>query len=122
MTGAAELLRRREACRAGADDRYFFPGTKFRRLGMNPAFEESAFHDIFFVLLDRDGRRVDAQNARRLAGRGADAASELGEIIGGMQLANRVFPAAVIDQIVPVRNEIADGASRLAERDAAIHA
>ena len=55
-------------------------------------------------------------------GRGADAAGELGEIVGGVQLAHRVFPASAINQIVPVGNEIADGASGLAEGHAAIHA
>jgi hypothetical protein len=123
VASAAELLLRRcEAGRAGTDDGDFLSRAKFARLWVDPALEESALHDIFFVLLDRDRRRVDAENTRRLTGRGTDAASELGEIIGGVQLANRIFPAAVIDQIVPVGNEIADGTAGLAERHAAIHA
>ena len=98
MAGAAELLRGGETRWAGADDGNFLSGAKFRRLGMNPAFEKSALDDIFFVLLDRDRRCVDPQHARGFAGCGTNASGELRKIIGGVQLANRVFPASAIDQ------------------------
>ncbi len=39
-----------------------------------------------------------------------------------MQLADGIFPASAINEIVPVRDEIADGTARLAERNSAVHA
>ena len=122
VSGAAQLLRRGQSCRAGTDDRDFLAGAKFRRLGTDPAFEKAALDDVLFDLLDRDRRLVDAEHARGFAGRGTDAAGELGEIVGGVQLADGFFPAAAIDQIVPVGNEIVDGTAGVAERNAAIHA
>ena len=56
VAGAAELLRCGESGGAGTDDGDFFSGAMLRRLGTNPAFEESALDDVLFVLLDRDRR------------------------------------------------------------------
>src|SRR4029079_651541 len=53
---------------------------------------------------------------------GADAAGELGKVVGRMQNVERGPPLLAIDEIVPVRNDVVDRAARLAERDAAIHA
>ena len=122
MAGATQLLRRSQSCRSRTDDRYFLSGTNFRRLGTNPALQKSALHDVLFVLLDRDWRLVDTQHTRGFTRSGANSAGELGEIICGVQLADGFLPASAIDKIVPVRNEIANGTSGLAERHAAIHA
>ncbi len=56
------------------------------------------------------------------AGRGADAAGELGEVVGGMQTANGALPTAVVGEVVPVGDEVVDGAAGVAEGNAAIHA
>ena len=77
---------------------------------------------FFSFCLIVTGGSVDAEHARGFARRGTDATGEFGEIVGGVQLADGVFPAAAIDEIVPVGDEVADGTSRLAEGDAAIHA
>src|SRR5208282_6744405 len=122
VAGTAELLRGGESGGAGTNDRNFLSGAMFRRFRPDPPFEKSALDNVFFVLLDRDRRRVDPQHARGLARCGANSAGTLRKIIGGVQLAHRVFPASAIDEVVPVRNEIAYWASGLAERDAAIHA
>jgi len=45
----------------------------------------------FFNLLDGDRRLVDAEDAGRFAGCGADASGELREIIGGVQTPHRFF-------------------------------
>src|ERR1700722_12172489 len=94
----------------------------FGRLRANPTFLESTLDDIFFILLDRYRRLIDAQNAGSLAGRGTNAARELGKVIGGVQSPHRFLPTPVVDQIIPVGNEITHRTSRLAERYAAIHA
>ena len=62
-----QLLRRGQARGAGADDRDFLPGANVGRLGMDPAFRESAIDDGLFDLLDRHRRLIDPQHARRFA-------------------------------------------------------
>ena len=46
----------------------------------------------------------------------------LGKIVGGVEAFDGVLPVAAKDQIVPVRNEVAEGATVDAERDTAVHA
>jgi hypothetical protein len=121
VAGAAQLLRggqaagrcrrRRRACRC-----------LLRRLGMNPALVPGALDDAALDELDGDGRLIDAEHAGGLARRGTDAAGELREVVGGVQAADRGFPAAVVDQVVPVGNEVVDRAAGVAEGHAAIHA
>ena len=122
VSGAVELLGRRQACGAGADDRNFSSGAEFGRLGSDPAFEKSALDDVLLDVLYRNWRLVDAQHAGGFAWRGTDASSELGEVVGSVQLTNRFFPAPAIHEVVPVRNNIIYWASGVAERHAAIHA
>jgi hypothetical protein len=64
-------------------------------------------------------------------GRGADAAGEIGEIVGLVQAVERFVPQAAINQVVPLRDQVVDGAARghaaeqragVAKRNAAIHA
>ena len=55
-------------------------------------------------------------------GRGADAAGEFGEVVGGVQLAHRLLPAAAVDQVVPIGNDVGERAAGMAEGHAAIHA
>ena len=72
--------------------------------------------------LDRYRRLIDPQHARCLARSGTDAAGELRKIIGGVQDADGLVPAAAKDQIVPIRNHVVERAAGVAERHAAIHA
>jgi hypothetical protein len=78
--------------------------------------------DLLLDLLDRDRIVVDVQDARLLAGGGADAARELGEVVGRVQALDRVAPASPIDQIVPVGDDVPERAALVAEGDAAVHA
>ena len=89
---------------------------------MDPAFGKSALHDIFFDLLNRDWRLIDPQHTRRFARRGTNAAGEFREVVGRVQLPNRIFPMAVINQIVPIGNQVVDGTSGLTKGHAAVHA
>ncbi len=83
---------------------------------------KGALHDVLFDLLDRDCRLIDPQHTRRFARRWTNAAGKFRKIVGRVQLANRLFPAAVIDEIVPVGDQVVDGTSRLAEGHATVHA
>ena len=122
VAGARQLLRRRHSGGTRSDDRDALAGLDFRRLGFDPAFLEGMLDDRLLDVLDRDRRLIDAEHARRFARRGTDAAGELGEVVGRVQLTDRVLPTIAIDEIVPVRNDVVDRAAGVAERHAAIHA
>ncbi len=68
------------------------------------------------------GSGADAEHARRLARRRAQAAGELGEVVGGVQALDGVAPVVAVDEVVPVGDEVAERAAVVAERDAAVHA
>jgi hypothetical protein len=55
-------------------------------------------------------------------GAGTDAAGEFGEVVGRMQDLERLAPAAAVNEVVPVGNDVVHRAARLAEGDAAVHA
>ena len=122
MAGAAKLLRGGEAGGTAADDGDALAGGLLGRLGMNPALVPGALDDGALDELDGNGRLVDAEHAGGFAGSGADAAGELGKVIGGVEAANGGFPAVVVDEIVPVGDEIVDRAAGVAEGHAAVHA
>ena len=75
-------------------------------------------------VLDGHGRLVDAEDAGAFAGGGADAAGELGEVVGLVQTVECFSELAFVDQVVPLGDEVVDGAAGLglAEGDAAVHA
>lgn len=89
---------------------------------MDPALGKPALHDIFFDLLDRDRWLIDSENAGCFARRGTNPAGEFREIVGRVQLANGFSPTPPIDEIVPIGNQVVDGASGLAKGHATIHA
>src|SRR5713101_8087703 len=122
MSGAAQLLGRGQSCGARTNDGHLFPSANLWRFGMDPALNKPALHDIFFDLLDRDRRLVDPQHTRGFARRWTNPAGEFREVVGRVQLANCLFPTPVINQIVPIRNQVVDRTSCLAKRHAAVHA
>ncbi len=122
VSGAGELLRAGKARRTRADHGNRLAGLDRRRLGLHPAFGKRAVDDRAFDRLDRDGVVVDVERARGFARRRADAAGELGEIVGRVQVARRLAPRAGIDEVVPVRDLVVDRATRVTIRDAAVHA
>ena len=124
MAGAAKLLRRRHAGRAGADDRDPLAGLLLRRIGADVAGLVSLVGDRLLDRLDGDRNVLEVQRAGFLAGRRADAAGEFREIVGRVEVADRVLPVAIIDEVVPVRDLVVDRAAgrAVAERNAAIHA
>ena len=97
-------------------------GGVFGRLGANEALVPGAVYDGALDEFDGDGRLVDAQHAGGLARSGADAARELGKIVRRVEAADGCLPAVVVDEVVPVGNEIVDRAAGVAEGHAAIHA
>ena len=122
MAGAVELLRRGESSGSGADDGDAPPGAVRRRLGADPSFVEGPIDDGLLDLLDRDRVIVDGEHARRFAGRGAETAGELREVVGGVEALDRGLPVVAGDEVVPLGDEIAERTPVVAERDPAVHA
>jgi hypothetical protein len=122
VAGAAQLLRCRQSGWTAADNGDFLSGGLRGRLGLNPAFVPGALDDAAFNELDGNGGLIDAQHAGGFAGSGADAAGELGEVVGRVEAANGALPAAVVDQVVPVGDQVIDGAAGVAKGYTAIHA
>jgi hypothetical protein len=122
VAGAAQLLRGSQSGRTTAHYRDPFAGFLLGRLGMNPSFVPGALHHAAFDQLDRDGRLIDGQHAGSLARRGTDAAGELREVVGRMQAPDGILPAAVVDEVVPIGDEVVHRATGVAEGHAAIHA
>jgi hypothetical protein len=92
------------------------------RGGHDPALVVAARDDGQLDLLDRHRVVVDVQHAGRLARRRADQPGELGEVVGGVQVGERLLPAVVVDEVVPVGDLVAERTALLAEGHAAVHA
>src|SRR5215213_11112433 len=94
----------------------------FRWLRVDAALIPGLVDDRDFDVLDRHGFAVDAHHTSGFAGRRTQPASEFWEVVSRVQPLQRFVPIAAPDQIVPLRNEIAQRAAGVAERDAAVHA
>ena len=91
VAGARQLLRRGQAGRAASRRRP--PSCRSCAAGgcgMHPALGPGAVDDGVLDALDAHRVVVDVQRAGRLAGRRADAAGELGEVVGRVQHLDRV--------------------------------
>ncbi len=123
VTRPAQLLGRGHARRSGADHRHPLAGVQARGLGQDPALLEGAVDDGVLDLLDRDRvALLYLEHARRLARRRAQAAGELGKVVGRVQLGDRVLPAIAVDEIVPVGDQVPERAAVVAEGNPAVHA
>jgi hypothetical protein len=93
-----------------------------RRLGDHPALGERPLDDRELDLLDRHRVVVDLEHTGGLAGGGADEAGELREVVRGVQPVDRLAPAILAHELVPLRDEVVHRAGVVAEGDAAAHA
>ena len=122
MAGAVELLGGSQAGGAGADHRDPLAGAGRRRLGRDPALLERAVDDRDLHGLDRHRIVVDAEHARALARRRAQAPGELREVVRRVQAIDRVPPVVAVHEVVPVGDDVAERTALVAERNAAVHA
>mmetsp|Transcript_10091 Transcript_10091/g.29727 ORF Transcript_10091/g.29727 Transcript_10091/m.29727 type:complete len:359 (+) Transcript_10091:697-1773(+) len=121
---AVEHVRRRETRRARAHHRHLLARPRLRGLRHDPALAEGLVDDGVLHILDGHGGVDEPGDAGTLAGGGTDPPRELGEVVGGPQVVVGVAPAAIIDELVELGNEVVNGAARigLAEGRAAVHA
>ena len=82
---------------------------------------KAVFDNFQLDILDRDGVIVDAQNACSFARRGAQTARELREVVGCMEAVKRFTPPAQTNQVVPLRDDVSQRATVVAERNPAVH-
>ena len=122
VAGAGELLRGSHASRAGANQGHFFAGFQLGQLRRDPALVPGPVNDGVFDGFDADSVVIHVQGAGRLAGRGADASGELGEVVGAVQNVDRVLPVALVNQVVEVRDDVVHRAAAVAKRRATVHA
>src|SRR5699024_9512579 len=92
----------------------------FNRRG--PAFGESAFHDGKFHVFNGYSVIVDAQYAGAFARGGTQAAGKFGEIVRRVQAVIGFAPAVLAHQVIPLGDDIAQGAALVTEGDSAVHA
>src|SRR5262245_7889058 len=122
VTGAIELLGGGQARGPGADHRDALARAGRGRLGGDPAFVEGALDDGQLDALDGHGIVVDPEHARALARSRAETTGPLREVVRRVQAIECLAPVVLVDQVVPVRNDVAQRAALVAERDAAVHA
>jgi hypothetical protein len=122
VPGACQLLRACQAGRPRANHRDLLAGLALRQFGFYPALSESTVGDLAFDCLDRHRLLSEVERTSGFAWRRTDAAGNFGEIVGRMQVADRLLPIAAIDEIVPVGDLVVDRTTVVAIGDAAIHA
>ncbi len=122
VTGAGQLLGRREPGRARPDDRDRLAGQPLGDLRRDPSLVPGPVDDLDLDLLDRDRIGIDAQHTRGLARRRTEPAGELREVVRRVQPLDRLLPVIPPDQVVPLRDQVAERAALMAERDPTVHA
>ena len=121
VPGPRQLLGGSEAGRAGADHRYPPTGALLGRLRQDPALCPGTVHDADLDLLDGHGRLVDAEDTGGFTGSRTEASGELREVVRGMQALAGLAPVLPVDEVVPVRDQVAERTTVVAERNAAVH-
>ena len=124
MACLIELRRSGETRRARAYNSNSFTTARQWRLSNNPAIFEAFVDDGVFDIFDSDRWLSRAKHARTFAGSRTHAAGKFREVIGLVQALERLFPSAVINEVVPLGNQIVNRAAvfGLTERHAAVHA
>ena len=120
-----ELLRCSKTRGAGADDRHLLAAaqrSEDRRETATEAFLDRGARDGALDVLDGDRCISDVEHARRFARRRADATGHLGEVVRRVEHANGVGHAPAMNEVVELRDDVAERTALVTERDAAIHA
>ena len=122
MARARELLGAGQTRGAAADDGHRLARAPLGHLRLDPAFFEAAIDNRAFDAFDRHRRIDDVECASRLAGSGTHAAGKFGEVVGRMQHVERILPVVLVDEVVPVRDDVVHRTAVVAIGNAAVHA
>ncbi|CAB4949700.1 unannotated protein [freshwater metagenome] len=121
MPSAGELLGGSESGRTGSDHRNLSSGANGGKFGGDPTFGPRSIDDLNLDLLDRDRVGIDPEHTCSLARSWTEAAGELGEVVRGVKSIDGFMPMITVDEVVPVRDEITERASVVAEGDTTVH-
>ena len=97
-------------------------GAFYRRLRPDPALLPPPVDDSALDTLDRDRLIVAGKYASRFTGRRTGGTGKFGEIIGGVQLLKCCTPVTAVNQVIPVRDAVADRAAAHTGRHTTVHA
>ena len=122
MASAGQLLSRSEASGAGANDCDAFFRFVWRYLRLYPTHLPALVNNRAFNRFDSDWLIGQIQRTGRLTRGRTNSAGEFGKVIRAMEDFDGFAPVALVNQIVPVRNDVVDRASVMAIRDTTIHA
>src|SRR5262245_28636994 len=78
--------------------------------------------DAELDLFNRHGMIVDTEDASGFARRRANPSREFRKVVGLVQKLDGLSPSISINQIIPIRDNVSQGTSRVAEGDATVHA
>ena len=120
---ARELLGRRQAGRAASRrSPPCGPSPPARGCGTTQPSSQARSTIACSTCLIVTARSLSVEDARLLARRRAELARELGEVVRRVQPVDGGAPLAAVHEVVPVRDQVAERAARVAERHAAVHA
>ena len=131
VAAVVQLVRRGKPRRAGAHDHDVLARDVAREARLHQAVCKGVFDDAALVVMHGDRLVMQAAGAGLLAEGGADAAGELGEVVGLQQAGQGVAVVAVHEHVVPLGDQVVQRAAellslkedaRLAEGHAAVHA
>ena len=126
-----QLVGNRQAGGARTYHRYPFSAAHRRDPWNHPAVLKAGFDHSQLVVIYRHTVPVHAAGTGRLTQRGADPPGKLREIIGFGKPGQGLPPVAVVDLVIPLRDQVVQGAAAvsaaeidpgLAERHTAVHA
>ena len=122
MARTGQLLGGGQPRRPGPDHGHPLAGLYRSRLRLDPAVLPGLVDDREFHRLDGHRIIVDSEHAGPFTGRRTQGAGKFREIVGCMQPVNRFQPLVPVNQVIPVRDQVSQGAPLVTERNTAIHA
>ena len=122
VPGPGELLSGREPSRTRTDDRHLLAGPEAHPMGRQHTRVRRPLGDLELDLLDQHRLGGDTQHAGALARCRTEPAGELGEVVRRVETIAGLSKPAPLDEVVPFRDQVAQGATLMAEGDSAAHA
>jgi hypothetical protein len=121
VTDPGELLSGSQTGRSTAHNRYGLTGEALRGNRLNPAFLPRLINNRDFDLLDGHRRLVNSQDTGGFAWCRAETTGELGKVVRFVQTLNGLAPFTSTNEIIPFGDEVPQGTSVVAKRNATIH-